>query len=111
MSLTTLLAHDVTILTPGTTANRYGDSTPNWATATSVASKAWVSQRSSVEDLDHREAQVSGWVVFLPEDTAITGRDRVVWGSVTFEVDGPPNRAWTPRGEHHVEANLRVVDG
>jgi hypothetical protein len=106
-----LLVHDVTILTPGSDTSRYGDTVKDWSTATSTTVKGWVSQRNAAEDRDHREAQISGWVLFLHSDTTITGFDRVTWSGITFEVDGPVNPAWSPRGEHHLEVPLRVVTG
>lgn len=112
MSLTALLVHDVSIVRAGSTTDRYGATIKNWATATTTATSGWVTQVSGVEDrTDGREAQVGTWVLYLPVDTDVVGGDRVVWESYTFEVDGPPNRAWTPRGEHHVEARLRLIEG
>lgn len=111
MSLAGLLVHDVTIVTPGSTVGRYGDAVKDWATATETATKGWVARRSQDEVNGHREAQVSEWVLYVTADVALSGADRVVWGAYTFEVDGPPVRAWTPRGEHHVEVPLRYVSG
>ena len=111
MTLTALLVHDVTIITPGTTTGRYGDAVKDWTTATSTPAKGWVARTGQQEVNDGREAQVSEWKCFLPADAAVTGHDRVTWDGITFEVDGPPVPAWTPRGEHHIEVPLRVVDG
>ena len=72
---------------------------------------AGVHQETRSEVLDGGAAQVAGWVCYLPAGTAVDGADRIVWGALTFEVDGPPPRAWPPQGEHHVEARLRHVDG
>jgi hypothetical protein len=111
MSLAGLLVHDVTILRATTTTDRYGNLTVTWSTPTETAVKGWISQRSRSEENTQRDAQISDWVLFVPADTDIVGGDRVTWNGVTYEVDGPPWRAWTPRGEHHVEASLRVVSG
>ena len=111
MTLTSLLVHDVTILTPATTTNRYNDAEKDWDNATETTVKGWVSQRSQIEDREQREAQVSDWILYLHPDETITGLDRVVWSGITFEVDGPANPAWSPRGQHHLEVPLRVVDG
>lgn len=111
MGLTSLLVHDVTILRPGTTTDDNGFTVKNWSSPTETTVKGWVSQQGSSEDRDGREAQVSTWTLFLHADTVVAGGDRVEWGSTTFEVDGAPQRAWTPRGEHHVEVPLRVVNG
>ena len=112
MSLTGLLVHDITIVRAGSTTDRYGATEKDWDNPTETEVKGWLTQASGTEDRsDGREAQVGSWLLYLPVDTDIVGGDRVTWGSTTFEVDGPPQRAWTPRGEHHVEARLLVVAG
>lgn len=111
MTFAGLLAHDVTILTPGSEPDRYGGTVKDWATATETTVKGWVAQQSRSEVLDGREAQVSTWVLFLHPDATITGQDRVTWEGLTFEVDGPANPAWRPGGLHHYEVPLRVVAG
>lgn len=111
MSLASLLIHDITILTPLDVENRYGGTDRIWDGATETAARGWVSQRSTTEEIVGREAQVSDWVLFLHPEATITGLDRVRWGSITFEVAGEPLPAWTPRGQHHIEVPLRLVDG
>lgn len=116
MTLTSLLVHDVTVLTAGSTTDRYGATVKDWGNATERDVRGWVSQREALEDrTDGREAQIQGWILYLPAGDAITGHNRVRWNdptpAVTFEVDGPPDPAWSPRGEHHIEVRLRVVDG
>lgn len=112
MSLRSLLVHEVAILRPALGTNRYGDASKNWVAAVETETNGWVARRSESEDrAQGREAQLSEWVLMLDADTDIQGGDRVVWGTTTFEVDGPPNHAWTPRGEHHIEASLRLVEG
>lgn len=111
MSLTRLLVHSVTIRRAGSSTDRYGATVKDWATATDAVVDGWVAQTSALEVTDTREAQVSSWTLYVPEGTDLLGGDRVLWDGITFEVDGPPNRAWTPRGEHHVEARLKLVEG
>jgi hypothetical protein len=111
VTLTSLLVHDVTILTPATTTGRYGDTEKDWDNATETTVKGWVSQRTGTEDHDQREAQVSDWILFLHPDETISGAARVTWEGMTFKVEGPANPAWSPRGLHHYEVPLRVVTG
>jgi hypothetical protein len=106
-----LLTKDVTILTPTTEANRYGGTDKRWDNATETTVKGWVSQTSRLEVTDGREAQVASWVLFVDPDTTVTGKDRVEWEGITFEVDGPPNPVHRPGGLHHYEVPLRVVVG
>lgn len=109
MGLTSLLVHDVTILRPAAATDANGFTVKGATTSASV--KGWVTQLTSTEDRNGREAQVSAWRLFCHPDTVILGTDRIQWGSTVFEVDGAAQHAWTPRGEHHVEVPLRVVDG
>lgn len=112
MSLANLLVHDVTIRRPGTTTDRYGANVKDWSAATDTDVDGWLAQTSAAEVNDlGREGERSDWTLYVPAGTDIEAGDRVIWGGTTFEVDGPPNRAWTPRGEHHVEARLKVVVG
>lgn len=112
MSLAALMVRDITILRAVTSTDRYGNvQADNWTHATTTATKAWVSQRFEGEELDGRNAQIRDWVAFLPAGTVIDGGDRVRCDGMTFEVIGPPHRAWRPSGEHHVEAQLRAVQG
>lgn len=107
------MVHDVTLVRAGSTTSRYSDQVKDWAAATRITVKGWVSQRDRDEVTDSREAQVTGWVLFLPAGSDITGLDRVEWEGLTFEVDGPVNDAWSPRlkGVHHLEVNLWRVTG
>jgi hypothetical protein len=112
VSLTRLLVRDVTIRRAGTSTDRYGASVKDWGAATTTVTTGWLAQASALEVNDlGREGQESFWTLTLPEGTDILGGDRVTVDSTTYEVDGPPNHAWTPRGEHHVEARLKLVEG
>lgn len=70
-------------------------------------------ERERGQDLrDGRDATLQTWRIFLPAGTDLEARDRVVVDGTVFEVDGPPERHRTPTGgEHHVEAQLRLVEG
>lgn len=112
MSLDTLMVHDVVVVHPGTIIGRTGDLEFDWLTATTTASKAWVSQRSATEDDVARTLGLtSEWICFLPPTTAVTAGDRIIWEGSLFDVVGKPNPAGTPRGLHHYEAGLRLVTG
>ncbi len=111
-----MFVHLLRIERAGATTDRYGNTVKNWAAASSDELFGWVTQTGSSEIGDQREGQVSTWRAFMPAGTDIAGADRVVWvgedADTTFEVVGPPARPWAPRsGEHHVEVDLRVVEG
>lgn len=111
MSIAGLLVHDVTIITAASRTTRAGDAVKDWGNATEATVAGWLAQVSAVEDHDGREAKVTDAVLFLAEDTTITGANRVRYGGVTYEVEGRPNHAGTPRGAHHIEVRLRAVEG
>lgn len=114
MSLDALMTMTVAVLRADTDTDRYGDTVQDWTEATSTAAKAWISQRTADELLEHRNAELSEWVGFFPPTTDIAAGDRVSWTAegLTFEVSGPPNPAWRPQsGRHHYEVPLRVVEG
>jgi hypothetical protein len=106
------MVHTVSIVHPGTSTDRYGNVTKDWTTATRTTVKGWIARQSGLEDRTAgREAEVSTWYGYLPAGTPIAGGDRLDWEGVTFEVDGPPYTAWSPRGPHHTEIALRIVTG
>lgn len=111
MTFPHLMVHDVTIVTPGESTGRYGDTVKDWSSASREEVRGWVARRSQEEVNGHREAQVSAWVLFVEPDVTVTGQDRVEWCDTTFEVDGPPLPAYSPRGQHHMEVPLRLVEG
>ena len=111
MTFQSLMVHEVQLLAAGSATDAYGNTTDDWAAATSTTVVGWVTQQTADEDTRDRDQQTRLWKIFLPADTEITGHDRVVWDALTFDVVGPPARVWTPRGEHHIEADIRLVEG
>lgn len=111
MSLTSLLVRTVTILTADSRTDAYGDTQPDWTTPTGESVNGWLAQQSSIQDLDGRNATSTALILTVPAGTVITARNRVVIDGRTYEVSAEPIAAWTPRGEHHIEAQLEVIDG
>lgn len=89
----------------------YGDTQPDWTTPTETTTDGWLAQQTSIEDRDGRNATASTLVLFLDAGTAITARNRVRVDGTVYELIAEPHRAWTPRGEHHIECLLEVVTG
>lgn len=110
-----MLVRDVTILRPATITDRYGDSIPdpNSSHATTTEVLGWLSQTDATEPTGPGRALVTltTEILFLPSGTDIEAHDRVEIDGQLYDVDGEPRAAWSPRGEHHIEANLRRVDG
>lgn len=105
------LVHTVTIVHPGSTTDRYDNDVDDWTTATRTEAAAWVQQRSTGEDRGGRQAVITGWKCFFAADAEVTARDRIEWDGRAFEVDGEPYAPSTPDGPHHVECQLKAVDG
>lgn len=111
MSINRFFVRTVTVNHPGVSVDRYGNTVEDWSTATTTETRGWLAQTSGNEDHDRRDAAVSSWSLFLPPDVTLAIQDRLTIDAITYELDGPPNDAWTPRGLHHKEATLRLVDG
>jgi hypothetical protein len=103
----------VTILAPQSRTDRYGDVVvDDWTNASSTRARGWLARLSAQEVLDAgRDANVTGWKLYLPPGTAIAANNRVVADGTTYEVDGPPLEAKRPTGTHHLEVLLRLVEG
>lgn len=111
MSIDRFLTSEITIVTPGTTVDRYNNLALDWSKATSTCAVGWLTQVTSSEQIGLRDATLSGWKLYLPACTPVAVTDRIVADGKTFEVDGEPHSAHTPDGEHHIEIALRrVVD-
>lgn len=112
MTLDRMLRQQVTIerRSAGTT-DAYGNQV-----ATTSATKtllAYLQPTATTEVLVDRETYLSDHLLVLPPDTEIDGSDRVVHDGRTYELVGPPMRRFNPRtrSEHHLECNLRLVQG
>lgn len=109
-----MLPHQITILTPGTTTDGYGNQVPDWAAATSRTAAAYVRPWTpGDENVDAgRDVSDRVWQVHT-NDSAVTAFDRIVHDGVTYEIDGDPMiRKLAPGGRlGHTKLRLRRVDG
>ena len=82
----------VTLLTPGTTTDAYGQTVADWATPTAlVFTLVPVWPRTTAETAEPgRVPVVVGLTVVLPAGTAVTTLDRVTVRGATYDVDGIP---------------------
>lgn len=116
MSLDTLLAYTVTVVRMGEVSDdEYGNVIS--AELSREDYPAWVEPMTGQgrgggkEETQDRDTQIEDWLLILPANTPITGRDRVEHDGNTFEVIGPPAIRRSPRGVHHVEARIRHIEG
>jgi hypothetical protein len=107
-----MLPQTVTRVRPNTSTDTYGNTTYSYASPASSASlAAWLQQDKRTEPLSDGRAPLEQVWLMVTNDADVLGRDRIVFGSTTFEVDGPPEPVYTPAGYHHTESTLRVVAG
>lgn len=107
----TFFIHDVSILRPGTTSGRGSDVVADWSTATSEQAWGWVAQLSTDDIRDTRSGDEATHLLQTAATTDVRPGDRIVWGTDIFDIVGRPNAAYTPRGHHHTEVRLRIVEG
>jgi hypothetical protein len=104
-----LLVHAVTLTHPTTSSDAYNDEVEAYAGGSSIT--AWLQQNTRAEPhTDGRDPLVQTWLLMTNEED-VRGRDRVTFDGVVYEVDGPPEKVYTPAGFHHTEATLRLVTG
>lgn len=109
MSLRSLLTQTVTVQTHTAGADDvFGNQADTFPSSRTY--RARLEQTAEDEQVVDRDTLRTDWLLILPPEAQISGRDRVVADGVTFEVVGPPAVQRTPRGPHHIEARLTVVD-
>lgn len=103
----------VVIVRPGTVADRYGDSHPDWTAATrTTVTGAVVSPFAATENVVDRDMLLTNLRLILPAGTDIAAADHVECAGDTYEVDGEPARWADDLGvPDHVEALLKRVAG
>ena len=104
-----LLPTTATWLVASATTDMYGNTQPSWSTGTPIACRVDQQARSETDD-ETRDAVAGRWLL-LTNELGIGGRDRVVVGTVTYEVDGQPWVVTDFSGAHHLEATLQAVAG
>lgn len=108
-----MLPQTVQRIRPSTSTDAYGNTVRTY-TVPPAASKdmaAWLQQDHRKEPLsDGRDPLEQNWTL-ITNDSDIDGYDRIIFGALTFEVEGPPEPVYTPAGYHHTESTLRKVEG
>jgi hypothetical protein len=115
MNLLRLMTQTVDVVRRSDDAlDSFGDVTVTWAPPVPVRARVEVETSSvpaSESDGGDRDAQDHRRRLLCPADTAIGPYDRVVVDGQIFEVNGPPVIHRVPSGQHHLEAQLRWVQG
>lgn len=104
-----LLIHSVTWIVPSTSTDAYGNTIRTYGSGTAITGR--MQQNAGTEPLSEgRDPLEYRWTLFTNQD-GISGYDRIVFGSLTFEVDGPPDPQYGAGAFHHAEVALRLVRG
>lgn len=106
---TALLIHTVTWIVPSTSTDAYGNTKRDYGSGTSIAGRM-EQNRAAEPAIEGRDAADREWTLFTNQD-GISQFDRIVFGSLTFEVQGPPAPEYGSAAFHHSEVALRRVDG
>lgn len=104
-----LLIHSVTWVVPTVSTDAYGNEKRAYGSGTTITCR--MQQDQGTEPLaEGRDPLVRDWKMFTNQ-SGIGGYDRIVYGTLTFEVEGPPAPASDGAGFHHAEVALRLVTG
>ena len=103
----------LTIVKPGTTTSR-GSTVYDWEHPVSSTDIAGCSVQPASTGLsqDGRVLGINqGWTAYIPEGTAVSAGDHVIYEGDTYEIDGEP-RVWTaPFTRSHIQLNLIRWEG
>jgi hypothetical protein len=105
-----LATQTITVVRPGTVTD-HGTTVPDWTSpATHDVAGCSVQPSSGSENRTNRDAITTTWRVFAPSSADILPTDRVRWGAVDHDIDGPLQR-WSVGFLDHIEFTLRAVAG
>lgn len=102
--------HTVTVVRPAP-PDWQGD--PSGDPTLTEVTGCFMQPRTTVEQDTGMRHTVSGnWVLFMPGGVDIRASDRVRWQGAEYQVNGEPARYPGYLGvEHHIEVDLRKVEG
>lgn len=110
MSLTSLFTQTAQHYVRSDTAtDSYGNVVPGFDAPVDISGRLEI-DTGSEEDTD-RESAVHKATWYCQPTVDIHHLDRLVIDGNTWQVDGPPSVARSPRGAHHLEVRLRWVEG
>ena len=103
----------ITIVKPGTTTSR-GSTVYDWEHPVSSTDIAGCSVQPASTGLsqDGRVLGINqGWTAYIPEGTAVSAGDHVIYEGETYEIDGEP-KVWTGAIRmSHIQLNLVRWEG
>lgn len=110
MTLASFATQTVTVWRAGSLTD-HGTTVPDWSAATAHPVAGCSFQPSSGgEDRTNRDAITTLATVYAPAGADIADADRIEFGGVTYDIDGPVRR-WQTGVLDHLEVSLRAVAG
>lgn len=115
-----LLPHTVTVVTPATSTDSYGNTVYDYgAGATRATAAAWLEQNQRALVTQQGADPLQEKWLMVTNHSPIDRRARIEWdghpsGPIVFELDGQPNPSYNPLAPvplHHTELTLKIVDG
>jgi hypothetical protein len=108
-----LFTRKVTVLSGTEVPSGYGNATKlDWTNPTPRQTVGWLGPYSGeAENALDRDQQMADATLYLPAGDPITALNRVQIDGVIYQVTGTPSPPFSPRGAHHVEVDLKVVEG
>jgi hypothetical protein len=112
VGLADLMHQNVAIFAPSVGVSRAGDPTLDWDEPILIETvKGWIQSRRSAEDESLRNRRTEHGRLYVPADADIKSTSRVRVNGQMWQVIGPPRKVFTPRGPHHIEADVEYLDG
>lgn len=119
-----LLPHTVTVVTPATSTDSYGDTVYDYGDgATRTQVRAWVQQDQRAQVTAAGADPLQAKWLLVTNHSPVDRRARIEWtgpaGDLVFELDGQPGPLFNPlqmattgaSAPHHTELTLKIVDG
>lgn len=111
MSLAALLTRTAEVTTRSQTGAADSHGNQAWVESGPTSYPAYLEQTTEQEITIDRDTQISDHLMVLGPEAVIDGDSSVTIDGQAFQVIGPPLKAYSPRGLHHLEVRLRSITG
>lgn len=112
MSLFDRAPHTFNVVTPRLSSDRYGSRTYDYGpAATRTPATGWLQLRTSTDlnEVTRPAGSNAEWILYTRHQ--VGPLDRIEWQGHSFQVDGLVYPVSSPRGVHHLQIHLRLVEG
>lgn len=105
-----LLIHSFQRIRPTTATDAHNTTTRTYSGSGTAMTGRFQQDKATETFQEGRTPQVRNWTLFTNESD-ITTFDRILFGTLTFDVDAPPAPKYDGVGFHHLEVALKLVEG